>query len=495
LPFPQSGIGLEHTVHRANSGKAVRNVTPKEVLELCKKNNVVAVDLRFVDMPGMWQHFTVPIQQLEEDSFVNGFGFDGSSIRGWQAINESDMLIIPDPTTAFIDPFFTHSTLVMICDIQDPLSRKPYSRDPRFVAKKAIDYLIKTGLGDVCYFGPEAEFFVFDSACFDQGMNFAHYKVDSEEALWNRGDATKNNKGYSIRSKEGYFPVPPSDTLQNLRSEMMLTLQHLGVEIEAQHHEVANAGQCEIDMRFKPLVRMADQLMMYKYVVKNVAARHGKTVTFMPKPLYQDNGTGMHCHFSFWKGGKPLFAGDRYAGLSEMAWYAAGGVIKHAHALLALCAPTTNSYRRLVPGYEAPVNLMLSSRNRSASLRIPMYSNSPKAKRIEFRCPDPSCNPYLAFPAIMLAAIDGIQNKIEPPTPIEKDLYELEPEEEAKIIKTTGGLNESLDALEKDHDFLVKPGVFTQDLIDTYIEYKRKKEFDQIRLRPHPYEFVMYYDC
>jgi glutamine synthetase len=470
-------------------------VTPKEVLQFAKDKGCVALDLKFIDTPGTWQHVTKPIHQLEEASFVDGFGFDGSSIRGWQAINESDMLIIPDPNTALLDPFTRYPTLSMVCDIQDPIHRKPYPRDPRYIAKKAVEYLKKSGLGDTAYFGPELEFFIFDSACFDQGMNYAHYKIDSNEGLWNRGKDSPDNKGYTIRNKQGYFPVPPSDTQNDIRQEMVLTLEQCGVKIETQHHEVATGGQGEIDMVFRDLVTMADQVMMYKYVLKNVAARHGKTVTFMPKPLFQDNGTGMHTHFSFWKEGKPTFAGNRYAGLSDNAWYAAGGLIHHAHSLLGITNPTTNSYRRLVPGYEAPVNLMLSSRNRSASLRIPTYSPSPKAKRIEFRCPDASCNPYLAFAAMTCAAIDGIQNKIEPPQPLEKDLYDLEPEEAAKIKSTTGSLDESLNSLERDHEYLTKGGVFSEDVIGAYLEYKRKNEFDQVRLRPHPYEFVLYFDC
>lgn len=469
--------------------------TPQDVIDYAKKNGAVALDLRFVDTPGTWQHVSKPIHQLELDAFKDGYGFDGSSIRGWAVINESDMLMIPDPTTAIMDPFFKHPTLSMVCDIQDPISRKPYPRDPRYIAKKSIEYLKATGLADTAYFGPELEFFLFDSASFDQGMNFSHHKVESNEGLWARGRDCPDNKGYTIRNKQGYFPVPPTDTQQDIRAEMVIELEKAGIIIETQHHEVATGGQGEIDMKFTDLLTMADQVMMYKYILKNVAARHGKTCTFMPKPLFGDNGTGMHTHFSFWKGGQPLFAGDKYAGLSQMAMYAAGGLIHHAHSLLAITNPTTNSYRRLVPGYEAPVNLMISSRNRSASLRIPMYSQSPKAKRIEFRCPDPSANAYLVFAAMVCAAVDGIQNKIEPPAPLEKDLYDLEPEEAAKIKSTTGALNESLDALEKNHDFLVKGGVFTEDWINAYLEYKRKVEFDQVRLRPHPYEFVLYFDC
>ena len=469
--------------------------TPKDVLQFAKEKGAKHIDLKFIDMPGTWQHVSKPIHQLEESSFTDGFGFDGSSIRGWQAINESDMLMVPDPNSAFIDPFIKSPTLSLTCDIIDPIHRKPYPRDPRYIARKAVEYLKASGIGDTAYFGPELEFFIFDSVSFDQGMNFSHHKVESSEGLWNRGKDSPDNKGYAIRNKQGYFPVPPSDTQQDIRAEMVEELEKLGVQVETQHHEVATGGQGEIDMVFKDLMTMADQVMIYKYVLKNVAARHGKTVTFMPKPLFGDNGTGMHTHFSFWKEGKPLFAGDKYAGLSQQAMYAAGGLIHHAHSLLAITNPTTNSYRRLVPGYEAPVNLMISSRNRSASLRIPMYSQNPKAKRIEFRCPDASSNPYLVFAAMVCAAIDGIQNKIEPPAPLEKDLYDLEPEEASKIRSTTGSLNESLDALEKDHEYLVKGGVFTRDFLEAYLEYKRKVEFDQIRLRPHPYEFVLYFDC
>jgi glutamine synthetase len=469
-------------------------MTPKEVLALCRERDVKAVDLRFMDFPGLWQHFTVPVNKLDEDVFTDGLGFDGSSIRGWQAINESDMLVVPDPTTAFIDPFAEHTTLVMICNIQDPITKEDYSRDPRNVARKAVNHMKSTGIADTCYIGPELEFFVFDSLRADQTYNEGYYHIDSVEGRWAMGRDEGPNLGYKIRYKEGYFPVPPSDTMQDIRTEMMLHLMEAGVDIEAQHHEVATAGQCEIDMRFQPLVRMADSVLKYKYIVKMTARKRGKVACFMPKPLFQDNGSGMHTHFSFWKGEKPLFAGSGYAGLSDMALHAIGGVLKHAPALLAFCAPTTNSYKRLVPGYEAPVNLAYSRRNRSASCRIPMYSPSPKAKRVEFRCPDPSCNPYLAFSSILMAALDGVQNKINPGEPFDKDMYDLEPEELAKVPQTPGSLDGALAALKKDHEFLLKGDVFTPDVIDTWIWYKQQNEVDAIRLRPHPYEFVLYSD-
>jgi glutamine synthetase len=447
-----------------------------------------------MDFPGLWQHFTIPVHQLEESTFADGVGFDGSSIRGWQAINESDMLVVPDPHTAFIDPFMDVPTLTMICNIQDPITKEDYSRDPRNVARKSVNYMKSTGIADTAYMGPELEFFVFDDLRCDQTYNEGYYHIDSIEGRWNMGREECPNLGYKIRYKEGYFPVPPADTLQNIRTEMMLHLIECGVDVEAQHHEVATGGQCEIDMRFKPLVDMADAVLKYKYIVKMVARRHGKVGCFMPKPLFQDNGSGMHTHFSLWKGEKPLFAGSGYAGLSDMALYAIGGILKHAGALLAFCAPTTNSYKRLVPGYEAPVNLAYSRRNRSASCRIPMYSPSPKAKRVEFRCPDPSCNPYLAFSAILMAGLDGIQNKIHPGEPFDKDMYDLEPEELAKVPQTPGSLDESLCALEKDHEFLLRGDVFTSDVIETWVKYKRLNEVDAIRLRPHPYEFVLYAD-
>jgi len=474
-------------------------MTPKEVLALCREKDVKAVDFRFMDFPGLWQHFTIPVSGLDEETFEDGLGFDGSSIRGWQAINESDMLVVPQPETAFIDPFTELSTLVMICNIQDPITREDYSRDPRNVARKAVNYLRSSGVADTAFFGPEAEFFIFDDVRFDQKPNAGYYYIDSIEGEWNRGKDTKAagegpNLGYKLRHKEGYFPVPPADHMMDIRNEMMQTMIECGLNVECQHHEVATAGQAEIDLKFNEMVKMADEMLIYKYIIKNVAKKHGKSVTFMPKPVFTDNGSGMHTHMSFWKDGEPLFAGSGYAGLSEMALHAIGGLLRHAPSILAFSNPTTNSYKRLVPGYEAPVNLAYSQRNRSASCRIPMYSPSPKAKRVEFRCPDPSCNPYLAFAAMTMAAIDGIQNKINPGDPLDKDIYDLPPEEAAEIPKTPGSLDEALDALQNDHQFLLMGDVFTQDVIDTWINYKRKNEADQIRLRPHPYEFCLYYD-
>ena len=467
---------------------------PQEVLALCREKDVKAIDLRFIDFPGLMQHFTIPVNKLTEDVFEEGLGFDGSSIRGWQAINESDMLVVPQPATAFIDPFCDLPTLAMICNIQDPITREDYSRDPRNVARKATAYLKSTGIADTCYIGPEAEFFIFDDVRFDQNQHEGYYHLDSIEGEWNRGRKEGPNLGYKLRYKEGYFPVPPADQLMNLRNEMMQTMIDCGLDVEAQHHEVGTAGQSEIDLRFNELVKMADSMMLYKYIIKNVAKRHNKTVTFMPKPLFGDNGSGMHTHISLWKNNEPLYAGSGYAGLSDLAMYGIGGLLKHAPAILAFSNPTTNSYKRLVPGYEAPVNLAYSQRNRSASVRIPMYSASPKAKRTEFRCPDPSCNPYLCFSAMLMAVIDGIQNKINPGDPLDKDIYDLPPEELAKVPKTPGSLDEALRALEKDHEFLLRGEVFTKDVIETWIQYKLEKEFDAVRLRPHPYEFCLYFD-
>ncbi len=470
-------------------------MTPREVIEFAKKNKVEIVDLRFVDVPGLWQHFSVPMSELKEDIFEAGLGFDGSSIRGFQSIDESDMLLIPDPNSAFLDPFTQHPTVNLLCNVRDPITGKSYSRDPRYIAQKAEKYLKSTGIADTSYWGPEIEFFILDNVRFDQSYNFGYYYVDSDAGFWNSGDATKPNLGYKPRYKEGYFPVPPMDHFQDLRSEMVRTMEKIGMHIEVHHHEVATAGQTEIDMRYNTLTRMADQVLMYKYVIKNVARKNGKTVTVMPKPLFMDNGSGMHTHQSLWKGGKNLFYDKKgYALISQMAKYYIGGLLKHAHALCGFIAPTTNSYRRLVPGYEAPINLVYSQRNRSACIRIPMYSKSENAKRLEFRSPDPSCNPYLAFPAMLMAGLDGIENKIEPPEPVDKDLYELEPEEYAKIKFLPGSLEQSLDALENDHQFLLKGDVFTPDLIETWLTYKRKKELDAIRLRPHPYEFALYFD-
>jgi glutamine synthetase len=471
--------------------------TPSDVLRLMKERNIKAVDLRFMDFPGMQQHFTVPTHCIDAGTFDDGLGFDGSSIRGWQAINESDMLVVPDPATAFVDPFTKEPTLVMICNIQDPLTREDYTRDPRNIARKALKFVQDSGLADMAFFGPEAEFFIFDSVRYDQNQHEGYYHIDSAEGIWNAGRESDNggpNLGNKLRYKEGYFPIPPSDSLQDIRTECMLTMEQCGIEIEAQHHEVATGGQCEIDMKFSPLVEMADKLTLYKYIIKMVARKYGKTACFMPKPLFQDNGSGMHTHFSLWKADKPLFAGSGYAGLSDMALHAAAGILKHAASILAFAAPTTNSYKRLVPGYEAPVNLAYSQRNRSAAVRIPMYSNSPKAKRLEFRCPDPSCNPYLTFSAMLMAAVDGIQNKLDPGKPLDVNIYDLEPEDAHEVAQTPGSLAESLDALRKDNAFLIKNDVFTADVIDTWIDYKSANEVDAIRLRPHPYEFMLYYD-
>lgn len=466
----------------------------KDVLKWINEEGVQVVDFRFMDFPGLWQHFSIPTREIDEEVFEAGLGFDGSSIRGWQAINESDMLVKPVPGTAFIDPFFVHKTMVLICNICDPITGEDYTRDPRNIARKAESYLKSTGLGEIAYFGPEAEFFIFDSIRFDQNQHEGYYHIDSVEGRWNTGKEEEPNLGYKPRYKEGYFPVPPTDSMQDMRSEMMLTLESMGIKIEAQHHEVATGGQAEIDMRFAPLVEMADNMLKYKYVIKNTARKYNKTVTFMPKPMFNDNGTGMHTHLSIWKGNENLFAGDGYSGMSQTAMYAIGGILKHAPSLLAFSNPTTNSYKRLVPGFEAPVNLAYSSRNRSAAIRIPMYSMSAKAKRLEFRCPDPSCNPYLAFSSLLMAAIDGIQNKIDPGDPLDKDIYDLPPEELAQVPHTPGSLRESLQALEEDHDYLLKGDVFTSDVIETWIDYKMENEVMAIDLRPHPWEFALYYD-
>jgi glutamine synthetase len=469
-------------------------MTPKEVLALIREKDVKTVDLRFMDFPGLWQHFTIPAEALTEGTFEEGLGFDGSSIRGWKAINESDMLVLPQPETAFLDPFCADTTLTIICNIQDPLTKEDYSRDPRNVARKSVNYMKQAGIADVAYFGPELEFFVFDDVRFDQNQYSGYYYLDSVEGAWNSGRVETPNLGHKIRYKEGYFPTPPTDSLQDIRSEMMLTMIACGIPIEAQHHEVATGGQCEIDMRFSPLVEMADKVLKYKYVVKNVAKKHGKTATFMPKPLFADNGSGMHVHASLWKNNVNLFAGSGYAGLSDMGLYAIGGLLRHAPALCAFTNPTTNSYKRLVPGYEAPVNLAYSRRNRSASIRIPVYSPSPKAKRLEFRCPDGSSNPYLVFAAMLMAMIDGIKNKTRPGDPLDKDIYDLSPEELKDVPKAPASLEAALECLEKDHEFLLQGDVFTDDVISTWIWYKREKEVDAIRLRPHPWEFYLYYD-
>ncbi len=469
--------------------------TCQDAVELVKANGCDYVDLKFIDLPGIWQHFSIPATDLNEDLLKEGIGFDGSSIRGFQKIHESDMLLMPDITTAVVDPACEVPTLSIICDVKDPITGKSYSRDPRYVARKAEAYLKKTGIGDVSYWGPELEFFIFHSIRFEQNSHEGYYSIDSNEGIWNSGNNHGNNLGYRPRYKEGYFPVPPTDQQQDLRSRIGQVMMQSGIGIEVHHHEVATAGQAEFSMRFDTLTRMADKTLLYKYICKNVAMKSGYTVTFMPKPLFMDNGSGMHVHQSIWKDGKNLFFdANGYAMISQLCKFYIGGLLKHSPALLALCAPSTNSYRRLVPGYEAPINLVYSQRNRSACLRIPMYSTSPKAKRIEYRCPDAMCNPYLAYAALLMAGLDGIKNKIDPGDPIDKDIYELEPEERARIKSTPGSLAEVLDALEKDHDFLLEGGVFTGDLLETWIDYKRKHEVDAIALRPHPYEFYLYYD-
>ena len=469
-------------------------MTPKEFFELAKARGAEMVDLKFTDLLGTWQHCSFPTETWDEATFTDGVGFDGSSIRGWQGIHVSDMLAVPDPATACIDPFFREPTVSVIADIVDPVTREDYTRDPRHVARKGEAHLKATGIADTCHIGPEPEFFIFDEVRYEQNQHTGMYRIDSIEGAWNTARFEEPNLGYKPSFKGGYFPVSPTDTYQDLRGEMVAEMRKVGIVVEAHHHEVATAGQAEIDMRFAPLSKMADQFMWFKYVIKNVARRAGKTVTFMPKPVFEDNGSGMHTHFSLWKGGKPLFADDGYAGLSELALHCIGGILKHAPAILAFAAPTTNSYRRLVPGFEAPVNLVMSARNRSAGVRIPMYSDSPKAKRLEFRCPDPTCNGYLAWTAMLMAAIDGVQNRIDPGEPLDCDIYEMTPEELARYPKTPGSLDEAIDALERDHAFLTAGGVFTEDLIEAWISWKRQKELDEMRLRPHPHEFHMYYD-
>ncbi len=488
---------MGHEPFTMNENAVIRmggGMTPKEVVKFARDHGARMVDLKFMDFPGMWQHFTIPMSSLDDDTFEEGVGFDGSSIRGWQAIHASDMIVLPDPETAVMDPFTQVPTLSLLCNILDPITREQYTRDPRSVAEKGEAYLRATGIADTAYFGPEPEFFIFDDVRFDFQPQCGYFFVDSIEGQWNMGRAENPNLAYKSRYKEGYFPVPPTDHFMDIRTEMALILEELGIKVEAQHHEVATGGQAEIDMRFAPLTRMADNLMMYKYVIRNVARKHGKTVTFMPKPLFGENGSGMHVHQSLWKAGQPLFAGHGYAGLSDLALYYIGGILHHAAALCAFVAPTTNSYKRLVPGYEAPVNLAYSSRNRSAGVRIPMYSPSPKAKRIEVRFPDNTCNGYFAFTAMLMAGLDGILNKIDPGAPLDKDIYELPPEELAEVPAVPGSLGEALDALERDHEFLLMGDVFTEDVIETWLWYKRTKEVDPVRLRPHPYEFVLYFD-
>ena len=469
--------------------------TPQEVLKMIQDEDIKIIDLKFIDMPGIWQHCSFFQDQIDEDAFVDGVAFDGSSIRGWKAINNSDMAMVPDPKTAWIDPFMKEKTLSMICSIKEPRTGEMYDRDPRSIAQKALEYLTSSGIGDIAFFGPEAEFFVFDDVRFDQTQNKGYYYVDSVEGRWNTGrEEEGGNLGYKPGYKQGYFPVPPTDTLQDMRTEMLLTMGECGVPIEKHHHEVATGGQNELGIKFAPIVQSADYLMTYKYVIKNVAKKYGKTVTFMPKPLFNDNGTGMHCHQSIWKGGEPLFWGDGYANLSKMALNYIGGILKHAPAILAFTNPTTNSYKRLVPGFEAPVNLAYSQGNRSASVRIPLSGPNPKAKRLEFRCPDASSNPYLAFAAMLCAGIDGIKNEIEPGDPLDVDIYELSPEELAKVPSTPGSLEDALEALKNDHAFLTEGSVFSEDFIDNWIEFKLSNEVIPLKLRPHPYEFSLYYD-
>ena len=476
--------------------KAAAGATPKDVIKKAKEAGTKIVDLRFTDLPGTWQHFSIPVGELNEALFEEGIGFDGSSIRGFQKIHESDMLLFPDSGRAMVDPCLEVPTMAIVCDVRDPLTKQPYSRDPRYVARKAETYLAKSGVADLSYWGPEVEFYIFNNVRFDQNAHEGYYFIDSDEGIWNSGSDTGFNLGFRPRHKEGYFPVPPTDQLQDLRSRIVLAMLDSGIDIEVHHHEVGTAGQTEIDMRFGPLVEMADNVLLYKYIVRNVCRQHGFTATFMPKPLFGDNGSGMHTHQSLWKGGVPLFYDkDGYALFSDLGRWYIGGLLKHAPAILAFAAPTTNSYRRLVPGYEAPIKLAYSARNRSACVRIPTYSDSPKARRLEFRSPDPTCNPYLAFSAMLMAGLDGVANKIEPPAPVEADLYELEGELAEQVKDLPGSLPEVLDALEEDHDFLLKGGVFTQDVIDTYIAYKREREVDPVALRPHPYEFFLYYDA
>jgi glutamine synthetase len=469
-------------------------LTPSEFLQYCSDVGAEMVDLKFCDMLGTWQHCSFAVDEWDEKTFVDGIGFDGSSIRGWQDIHLSDMLAIPDPTTAAIDPFFSHPTVSVIADIVDPITKEDYGRDPRRVARRAEDYLRSTGIADTCYVGPEPEFFIFDEVRYEQNQHRGMYQIDSAEGAWNTARIEEPNLGYKPSYKGGYFPVAPTDSMYDLRAEMVLEMKKIGIAVEAHHHEVGTGGQAEIDMKYASLRNMGDQFAWYKYIVRNVARRHGKTVTFMPKPIFDDNGSGMHTHLSLWKDGQPTFGGDGYAGLSETALFAVGGILKHAPSILAFAAPTTNSYRRLVPGFEAPVSLAYSARNRSACVRIPMYNMEAKSRRLEFRCPDPSCNGYLAFSAMLMAAIDGISKKINPGEPLDRDIYALTAEELAKIPSTPGSLDESFAALKDDHEFLTRGDVFTDDLIEAWIDYKVEFELDPLRLRPHPHEFSLYYD-
>jgi len=470
-------------------------MSPKEFFDFAKENNAEMVDLKFCDLLGAWQHCSYPVDTLDEGIFEDGLGFDGSSIRGWQGIEASDMLAVPDAATAKIDPFFAEPTVSVLADIVDPITKENYHKDPRNVAKKGLAYLQQTGIADTCFVGPEPEFFIFDDIRYASSQSGSMYQIDSIEGAWNTARSEEPNLGHKPGYKGGYFPVAPIDSFHDLRSEMVNEMRRVGIAVEAHHHEVGTAGQAEIDMRFAPLLQMADQFMWYKYIIKNVAKKAGKTVTLMPKPVFDDNGSGMHTHMSLWKEGRPLMAGDGYAGMSELGLNAIGGILKHGRALLAFAAPTINSYHRLVPGFEAPVNLVMSQRNRSAAVRIPMYSSNPKAKRAEFRCPDPSCNGYLTFTAMMMAMIDGVQNKIDPGPPLDRDIYDMTPEELAETNVTPASLDEALEALEQDHEFLTKGDVFSDDLISTWVKWKRTEELDPLRLRPHPYEFDLYYDC
>ena len=469
-------------------------MTPKEFFEFAKKHDAKMVDLKFTDLLGSWQHCSYPIELWDEGTFEDGVGFDGSSIRGWQGIHESDMLAVPDASTAVLDPFFQRPTVSVIADIVDPITKENYTRDPRHVARKAEKHLKSTGIADTCYIGPEPEFFIFDTVRYEQNEHHGFYEIDSVEGAWNTARFEEPNLGYKPGYKGGYFPVSPTDSYHDLRGEMVYALTDIGIVVEAHHHEVGTAGQSEIDMEFAPLLQMSDQFAWYKYIIRNVAKQHGKTVTFMPKPLFNDNGSGMHTHLSLWKDGTPLFAGDSYAGMSELAMHAIAGVLKHAGAVLAFAAPTSNSYRRLVPGFEAPVNLAYSQRNRSAAVRIPMYSPNPKAKRFEFRCPDPTANGYLMFSALLMAALDGIENKLDPGDPLDRDIYEMTAAELAEWPHTPGSLEEALQALGEDNAFLTKGDVFTDDLVEAWISYKTEYEIEELRLRPHPYEFYLYYD-
>ena len=477
------------------STTVLESSSPADVIEFCRAKDIQMVDLKFTDLPGMMQHFSIPVEELSEDVFSEGAGFDGSSIRGFMEIHESDMLLMPDPGTAVVDPMLEVPTLSLICTVRDPVLGTSFTRDPRNVAQKAEEYLIKTGIATASYWGPEIEFYIFDDIRYDQTPNSSFHRIDSSEGSWNTGREEGPNLGYKPRYKEGYFPVPPTDSFQDFRSRAVRKMKEAGIDVEVHHHEVGTAGQAEIDMRFKPLTRMGDQMQMYKYILRNYARQCGKTITFMPKPLFMDNGSGMHVHQSLWNDNTPLFFDKSgYALLSQTAIYYIGGLLKHSAALLAFCAPTTNSYRRLVPGYEAPINLVHSQRNRSAAVRIPMYSANPKAKRVEYRCPDPSANAYLALAAMLMAGLDGIRKRIQPGDPVDRDIYHLSPEEASKVKQVPGSLEEVLNALEQDHEFLLEGNVFTKDLIETWIAYKREKEVDPVRLRPHPYEFHLYYD-